>query len=99
MHKGKTARNKDDVPEKSGSLYNLEEDEGSNEHDEDEVSMVQRIVIGHYHFGDCTSIIFGSNCSFLLHTRLLRWVRMYVTRMSNILASSLLEVRKHQREW
>ena len=97
--KGKSARNKDDVPEKSGSLYNLEEDEGSNEHDEDEVSMVQRIVIDHYHFGDNTSIIFGSNSSCLLHTKLLRWVRMYVTRMSNILASSLLEVRKHQREW
>ena len=97
--KGKSARNKDYVPEKSRSLYNPEDDEGSNQHDEDEVSMVQRIVIDHYHFGDNTSIIFGSNSSCLLHTRLLRWVRMYVTRMSNILASSLLEVRKHQREW
>jgi len=92
--KGKSARNKDDVPEKSISLYNPEDDEGSNQHDEDEVSMVQMIVIDHYHFGDYTSIIFGSNSSCLLHTRLLRWVRMYVTRMSNILASSLLEVRK-----
>jgi hypothetical protein len=95
--KGKSARNNDDVPEKSGSLYNPEDDEGSNEHDEDEVSMVQRIVIDHYHFGDCTSIIVGSNSSCLLHTMLLRWVRMYITIMSNVLASSLLEVRKHQK--
>jgi hypothetical protein len=38
--KGKSARNKDDVPKKSGSLYDPEDDEGSNQHDEDEVSMV-----------------------------------------------------------
>ncbi|XP_066334624.1 uncharacterized protein [Miscanthus floridulus] len=41
--KGKSARNKDDVPEKSRSLYNPEDDEGSNQHDEDEVSMASKV--------------------------------------------------------
>lgn len=65
--KGRSARNKVDVPEKSGSLYNPEDDEDSNQDAEDEVSKVQRIVIGHYHFGDCSSIISGSNFLFASH--------------------------------
>ncbi|CAD6244658.1 unnamed protein product [Miscanthus lutarioriparius] len=63
--KGTSARDKDDVPEKSGSLYNPEDNEGSNQVDKDEVSKASKVGMG-----------------------------MCVTRMSNILALSLVEICK-----